>query len=195
MRTALPFVLFAIMIITSIFNVAHAAPKCDVKFGQDQIEILQFSRSIGGDDWGYTLAAIAWKESSAGRALVRIEPTGSYKDVSYGIYHNLLRYTAKRAGCSTRSCESKVVQELMTNPVKAAWYAMAELDYWKGRYKGNHMKIWSAYNSGSPTRGVKYARDISKKIKYLRRCVDLVNDPIGYMIYINGYGKLETLAK
>ncbi|QZI90406.1 hypothetical protein MYOV003v1_p0082 [Vibrio phage 207E48.1] len=154
------------------------AATCPVDFGQDQIEVLQFSYDMGKhEDLGWTLAAIAWKESSAGRELVRIDGE-SYKMVSYGIYHSLLKYASKRAGCKSRACEGKVVQDLMTDPVKAAEEAIRVIQYWQGYHgKDNWKAVWRGYNDGfqKSDAGYNYADNIAQKVRYLKACLDLEN--------------------
>ncbi|AUR97858.1 membrane lipoprotein [Vibrio phage 1.244.A._10N.261.54.C3] len=153
-----------------------AGASCDVKFGQDQIEILQFSYDYGVQyGLGWTLAAISWKESSSGRELVRIDGD-SYKQVSYGIYHSLLRYASKRAGCSSRRCEAQLVHDLMTNKERAAEEAVKELHYWQGYHGADNWKdVWRSYNDGfqKSESGYNYANNIADKVRYLKSCVKL----------------------
>ncbi|CAL9993710.1 unknown function [Vibrio phage K397] len=166
------------MLTLAIVNYPVQAAKCNIVFGQDQLEVLQFSYDMGEPhDLGWSMAAISWKESSAGRELVRIDGK-KYNMVSYGIYHSLLKYASKRAGCKSRACEAQLIQDLMTDPVRAAEEAIKELQYWQG-YHGEDqwLDIWRGYNDGfqKSEDGYGYAANIADKVRYLKTCLNLEN--------------------
>lgn len=154
---------------------ANAA--CNVQFTDSQLYTLQRSFDFGKESgWGWSLAAIAWKESSAGLNLVRFDPPYEYWSASYGVFHNYLKTVMSEEGCTTARCASKIAQNLMTNFKYSAQHAVKTLEYWKKvSGKGNYYDIWKGYNDGyqNTARGKAYSVDIGDKIVYLKTCVRL----------------------
>jgi hypothetical protein len=121
---------------------------------------------------GYTLAAIVWKESSAGVNLYRSD-SEEWDMKSYGPFQILMRTAASRRGCdSPRTCR-KVKTKLLKDFKFSAALAKEELIYWENRLGNKHNAI-AAYNAGKSWRynqGQQYLKDILKKAKYLKHCV------------------------
>jgi hypothetical protein len=120
------------------------------------------------DDLGYSLAAIAWQESEAGKILVNAF------DPSFGIYHTLLSSAAVRESKQDATNYEKniIAQELIDSQQFASKHAIAEMKYWLSKHNGNYMKAWASYNAGHKMEnGKSYASSISSKIGTLKKCL------------------------
>lgn len=145
---------------------------CDVDFKMSQLWTMQRAFDYGAPDgMGHLLAAIVWKESSAGLKLHRKD--GEHWSMrSYGPFHILLRTAKQRRGCSTWNC-SNLKNRLLHNFEYSAELAVEELEYWRNRL-GSASKALSAYNAGNNWNGmtgVSYRHDVVSKINYLKQCV------------------------
>lgn len=167
-----------LLIMVLVFTSSKAFSECDVYFSTNQLHVLQKAFDSGSEEgFGWSLAAIAWRESSAGVELVRFDPPYKYDNASYGVFHNYLRTVMNREGCKNQTCAAKITQKLMTDFEYSAGHALQELKYWK-KLRGNNFKeIWRGYNDGFKNRpkGYAYADDIANKIVYLKQCVRLEN--------------------
>lgn len=147
---------------------------CDI-FTQDQIKVLQFAHDKGKPyDLQWTLAAIAWQESSAG--LKHKNP----KADSYGIFGSLLttveaRLKDKEFADSLRKVPLNRKQTIFL--LKHDWefsseFALAELTYWQDRHKNDHRKTVSSYFGGNrpnTTAAKGYAKSLNEKIRFLKQ--------------------------
>lgn len=119
-------------------------------------------------DVGYTLAAIVWKESNAGLWKINIS------DPSAGVAHNHLVYALTRLGRKDTPFNRNVLaQQLVDNNQLSLHLARVELDYWRGRHKGNWAATRASYNRGNNwnTEGGKaYSEDLLQRIMVFRRC-------------------------
>lgn len=170
--------LLGILALTSTMIVTDAdAAECNVDFGFDQLSVMTQAYDYGkAFGYEYSLAAIVWQESSAGR-----RPVGGidnakrlgYQYMTYGPFHTLLKTAIKREKCKNISCESAVVGKLMTDFDYAAKNAVAELAFWERVRKGNWLKIWGSYYAGYTDNGsMEYALKIRDKVRYLKNCVE-----------------------
>lgn len=143
------------------------------KFDKNQLQTIRYAYHFGKKyDLGYTMAAIAWKESCAG--LYRI----NFDDPSAGIYHaylpNVIKRHYKKPNTSFR--RNVVAEQLIRDPEFASQIALEELLYWKKIRKNNWKAIIKSYNKGfswenNPTRNKmaeNYYKDISKKTQILQ---------------------------
>lgn len=136
-------------------------------FDDSQIETLRKAYHAGADlNYGWTLAAIAWQESSSGKKL--INPAGP----AYGVFQNLLSTVARREGVTSKT-EKRILAKRLVNEFDfAVENAVKELDYWKGRHRGNRDRMMASYYAGYNWKhpaGQKYKDTINKKIKFLQR--------------------------
>lgn len=119
---------------------------------------------------GFSLAAIAWKESLAGEYIINVN------DPSFGVHHILISTASKRANVKGIA-RNKLAVAIMKDIRLSASFAVQELLFWKKYIKGqdrNWINIWAAYNGGHGYKKRipnKYGRDIEKKIKWLRQCL------------------------
>lgn len=117
-------------------------------------------------DLGYTLSAIAWKESLAGKYKI------NYSDPSFGVYHNVIHQVARREGVTGNFEKNRLAQRLVEDDEYAASQAIAELQSWLKYHKGDLYKAWASYNAGTAYEyGLDYAADVKKKIRVLKRCI------------------------
>ena len=120
-------------------------------------------------DLGYTLAAIAWRESQAGLININIF------DPSCGPFHNNLNSVFARHNYEdTRYKKNAVCQKLITNFDFAAAEGLAELEYWVSVHDGNLRKTWASYNAGwnyDSRIGKMYAEMIARRITILKEFI------------------------
>ncbi|MCP4528470.1 MAG: hypothetical protein GY833_21510 [Aestuariibacter sp.] len=133
-----------------------------------QIHTLLDSFHLGLDrGYGYSLAAIAWKESLAGKVNV------NYTDPSYGVFHVNLTYAARRDNVISGFKKNMLAQRLMDDMPFAARHAMQVLDDGKRIVgTGKWRDIWAYYNGGQNWESVPhYSADIARRIGILQKCL------------------------
>lgn len=125
-------------------------------------------------DLGYSLAAIAWQESFVGHDIVPI----NLQDPSAGLWHKNV-YMAIR---ETRDVPVNGLQvnlmakRLIDDTGFAASLAISDLKRWKMLRNGDWMDTWASYNAGNfyeSKQGRRYAREISRKVRILKRTLTL----------------------
>lgn len=118
-------------------------------------------------DMAYSLAAIAWSESSSGLFL------RNPSDPSAGVFHvtidNALSYIKWE---DTPENRQKVEQLLIEDFTLAAEFAMINLQFWKSQYGENWKLIWRRYNGGytDSEASIKYAESIARKVRVISTC-------------------------
>lgn len=161
----------AVVLLLALFTTtSEASVSCKPvrKLESAQLQTLLDSFYLGLDHgYGYSLAAIAWKESLAGKLKV------NYADPSFGAYHVNLTYAARRDDANTTFKKNILAQRLIDDLPFAARHAMQVLDDGKRTVgTGKWRDIWSYYNGGSNWKTVPhYAADIAKRIKVLQQCL------------------------
>lgn len=142
------------------------------RFSKAQRENLIYAYNFGAArGMGYTMAAIAWKESCAGAYML------NFSDPSAGLYHAhipvvLKYYSSYKDSAFTRNVMGQI---LIDNRQFASQVALDSLLYWHGYHKGNHKNIIKSYNKGfkwerdkaSNTLAESYYLDIMRKIRAL----------------------------
>lgn len=142
-------------------------------FSDKQKEVLLKSYIFAQKEgFGYTLAAIAWKESCAG------EYKMNFQDPSAGNYHAYIpgvikRYPQLRQNGFT---ENMVGAKLVDDDEFAIKVALNELDFWKKTHKGDWKKIIKSYNKGyswqkdskANAQAEKYYADVASKVRELQ---------------------------
>tara|TARA_R110000803_G_scaffold13482_9_gene37907 strand:- start:1539 stop:2066 length:528 start_codon:yes stop_codon:yes gene_type:complete len=132
-----------------------------------QINIMVQSYILGEkQDLGYTLSAIAWKESQAGSYPINIS------DPSFGVHHILITSAIKRSGLKDTSFNrNRLAAKLLEHKV-SSMYAIQELKFWQRKYENDWIKVWASYNAGySWQNGLKYANDIKQRIQLIKLCL------------------------
>lgn len=164
---------FAAILALGLSNTVHAyiaeSPLCAESARLDYEQRNTILRSyFRGEPYGfgYSLAAIAWKESMGGAVLVNAN------DPSFGVYHILLDTAAKREGIKGGFAKNQLAHRLVTDEDFAASHAIQELSFWQKKYKDDWLKIWASYNAGHKHQyGEEYAKDIQHKVKVIRTCL------------------------
>lgn len=177
MKNKLKDLAFASLLSAIVMYVPESeANQCKVNFSDEQIHVMQKAFDYGKPfGYNYSLAAIAWRESSAGINNVRVETFGNSTKVSYSPFHILLSTAMTHEECKTRHCASKIIDNLMNDFDYAASHAVQTLDYWYQVKDGNWLEVWKGYNGGytNSVDSKLYAIDIKEKIDYLQRCIRL----------------------
>lgn len=150
---------------------------CTKTFNQSQLNIMQKSYNAGKiKDYGWTLAAMSWQESSAGNKPL------NWDDPSFGIFHANIKTVSARYKAKDQYEEFALATRLMYDFDFAVEAAVAELDYWKKVHKGNWGRMWGSYNAGwNKANGEIHTQRILKKIQFLKKnkCID-INSEITY---------------
>lgn len=161
-------ILTALLILVSTNLWATCDALSQEGLSKKQIDVLQNSFYIGSKkDMSYSLAAIAWKESSAGKYLMNLQ------DPSAGVFmvtiENAIGYLKWK---DTPFNRNRMAQLLMENFDLSAEFAMVNLQFWKDQYGEDWRTIWKRYNGGysDSERSVKYSKDIAAKISVIAEC-------------------------
>ncbi|MGL5324019.1 MAG: hypothetical protein ACRC91_04750 [Aeromonas sp.] len=158
--------LVAVFTIPCIKNVG--AEECAL-FDESQRDVLQSAYDYGKQhSMGWTMAAIAWSESSAGKRPV------NWNDPSFGVYHVLLKNAAHYEGVDISNNPLQalsIAARLVYDHDYAAKQSFEVLAFWHKYHEGDWHKTWASYNEGfnwSGEKGRTYSVSINKKIKYLQ---------------------------
>lgn len=151
-------------------NIVKSEPdlinSCEI-FTKEQQKVLQYSYEKGKEhNLQWTLAAIAWQESSAGQKLK------NKNSDSYGLYGNMLSTVNSRLKDEEFKknlpkiplTQKQTVMLIQHDWEFAATFALVELEYWKNRHSGDRGKMISSYFGGNKFN--------SKSAKYYRSCID-----------------------
>ena len=163
---------------------AYNEKACSI-FSNEQIHVMQDALIAGTPhNYGWTLAAIAWQESSAGDQLV------NWADPSFGVFAINIKYAAKRYNAKTSLEQLELANRLVYDFEFSVEAAVAELDYWNKIHKGNWRKMWQSYNGGfsGSSASKRYSDDIAKKIRFLQVNGCLIDDR-KYVEYISKLGE------
>ena len=125
-----------------------------------------------GDDLGYTLAAIAFKESSAGVRLY------NWNDPSAGVHHVLAAHVLNTLGMEHTPEHIEMGMEMLaSNFYLSAHIALRELKWWVNRHNGDWFKAVRSYNQGhywrlpeaERVRSYNYARSVQGIVGFMER--------------------------
>jgi hypothetical protein len=173
------FLMAVTVIFMSICLPASAYSKpvdCPV-FESDQIDVMQKSYALGLEhNLGFTLAAIALKESSAGK--YRINALSG----DFGVYQGNVETICKQAGIFHKPFQCNMeIQQVVDNIEKAAQHAIETLQYWQNYHKKRtenylvYQKMIRAYNAGfsfNSGDAETYWTDFRKDFYTVKNCVD-----------------------
>lgn len=123
-------------------------------------------------DLGYTMMAIAWEESTAGKYRVNLNSH------DFGVMQNSLKTAATRTNTKGYYAKMRLVERLIKDDDLSMDLAVEELLYWK-----KHTKTWrhavSGYNNGwAFAKGTVYLNSI---IKYVNMFMDCANTDVTTM--------------
>lgn len=171
MRTTTKYQLlavFAMMVLMVLSQRIRAEESCPA-FTHEQDVLIRMAYAIGNtSDLGYSLAAIAWRESIVGRYIVRVNgPDGNLG--SFGVGHMQLSTAMYLEGVDSRWEAMAILAPKMINDDVYA------LDLSR-QYLASHIALgWrealSRYNGKGPA-AREYGRDIVRRVKVLQTCLD-----------------------
>lgn len=137
---------------------------------QGQIQVLRDSFEHGKPyGLSYSLAAIAWQESSAGVSL------SNPHDPSAGAHGIMLYKVLRHFEMEYSEPSLKLAEEMLaSNLPLSLHFSTSELQYWQGRHgTESWMDVWASYNAGNNwmySAGQMYAHKIRDKITTLKGC-------------------------
>lgn len=155
-------------------KIAQKPQSCELSnFTKEQKNALKGAFVAGSPyNFGYELAAIAWKESCAGAFKM------NFQDPSAGLFHAYLPGVLKRYPDLSKSnfSQNAIGAKLVEDDEFAAKVAIDELLFWQKTHKNDLKKIIMSYNKGySWQKDIKaeiaaenYYADISQKIQSLK---------------------------
>lgn len=130
-------------------------------------------------NYGYTLTAIAWKESEFGKFKMNTYDGHNLKYVgSYGVYHILLNTAMGREKNKSNWRASRIAERLYEDDDYCAEKALVELRFWERSWKNKGVgKQYShtiasynaGYNSLNSSSGREYASDILNRVRALKK--------------------------
>ncbi|WP_343354079.1 hypothetical protein V3I05_03960 [Helicobacter mastomyrinus] len=148
-------------------------------FNRNQKQVILKAFKYGAKSgFGYTMAAIAWKESCAGEYRV------NFADPSAGIYHaHIPGLLKKHKQKDTNFMRNMVGELLMRDDDFASATALEELNYWHKVRKGNWYEVIKSYNKGFSWEKDKerdkmaqeYAKDVQKRVKILQTYIPKIS--------------------
>ena len=141
----------------------------DAGLDGDQQGILLHSFEVGRPhNLSYTLAAIAWKESSAGKYPLSIT------DPSAGVHGILIDNAIIYSGLPDNDFNrNRIASRLVKDPTLSADYAAINIRFWQRVFgEDNWMRVWQGFNAGysNNSQGRKYASSIKRKIATIKEC-------------------------
>lgn len=161
-------IFITVIMISASVLASESCSKFEAKFNENQKRILSHAYAYGKPyDLEYSMAAIAWEESSAGEILL------NYKDPAAGIYQNYAATALKRENRKVNHAnKSAILLELATDEIKSTAHGISELLHWANTRK-NWKDVWASYNSGKNYKErvpKEYAERIHGRIKQLKKC-------------------------
>ncbi|MCT7910033.1 transglycosylase SLT domain-containing protein [Arcobacter lacus] len=150
-----------------IFNVFASA--IDIQnLTSQQLETLKKIKEKGEEhDLGYTLMAIAIKESKLGQYMI------NDKTHDFGLYQANIKTVLSRHNITDTAWNRDVLaSKLITDFQFATKNAIAELTYWQKIHKNDWTKVWGSYNAGfkyNSKEARDYSQDIAAIIKELKK--------------------------
>lgn len=140
-------------------------PFTDCSLTKEQESVVRFSYEFGKPvDLGYTMAAIAMRESLLGKYRINLS------DPSAGVYHTTIdKGIAKLGWADNGFNRNRIAQRMADDIYFAADIALDTLVWWKSHHNGDWRKTVSAYNGGH--RGnPQYVDSIIQNIHTIKRC-------------------------
>lgn len=160
---------------SSVLTLCFVLLTCDVsaqmcrKFTEEQLDVINDAYLFGlPHDYGYTLAAIAIKESFLGDRILRYNPN----DPSTGVTHILFGTLKDLSGLNHWDAIDEA-QRLINDDLRSFAYTIQKLD----SIQGTFWNKWKRYNGRGPAAEA-YARDIQVTIVNLKRCGTIRYAPI-----------------
>lgn len=140
------------------------------QFTHEQDVLIRMSHAVGSyNDWGYTLAAIVWKESIVGDHIVRVNgPDGGLG--SYGVGHMQLTTAMYLTGTTNRwDAKANLAPRMINDDVYALELSL--------KYLVRHQDLgWrgmiTKYNGEGEVARI-YAEDVVDRVVSLQKCMKM----------------------
>lgn len=131
-----------------------------------QQHVLQESYAGGAPlDLGFTLAAIALQESSAGNHRV------NWGDPSFGVHHIYMKTAASTLEVQEGIPQVLLALRLAVDDDMNREMALGVLTYWRERHSGDWERMVMSYNAGNKFwNGRGYLTRISRHVRQLQQC-------------------------
>lgn len=149
------------------------------QFSKNQKQVILKAFKYGAKSgYGYTMAAIAWKESCAGEYRI------NFADPSAGIYHALIPGVIKKYNQKDSGFMRNMVGELLIRDDEfASKMALDELLYWHSVRKGNWYEVIKSYNKGfswekdreRDKMALDYFEDVARRVKALQSYIPKIS--------------------
>ena len=166
--------LLLVLLITSSYGVNNTVTKYVKQLesmGADKQELIRsIYKSAEPYDLGYSLVAIAWKESNLGEWMINITDG---KHGSFGLYHIRLDYALVRNKITSSWDKSRYAEKLLYDFNVSTAEAISLLIYWYNYHKSSPdrwKRTYGSYNGGFKVskQSKAYADDIGYRIQALR---------------------------
>ena len=170
--------ILAIVMLLITFSIQAEKLECPALYEQYRIErdqeiVMKRSYEAGRlEGYGYTLAAIAFYESSAGRNM------SNPNDPSGGVFHITLKNVMAKFGMKdTEENRAQALDMLNSNFDFSVYMAIDVLDWWSIRHDGDKFNAIRSYNGGyywwsdresEGKRSMTYATNINEMKSFLR---------------------------
>lgn len=176
-------VILILVMVVSLFANQHTSKRAQYmkelnSLTMNQKEVLVQSLFTGiKSDKSYTLAAIAWKESSLGKHRINMhDGVGCKYRGSFGCYQQRLSYIMKDPSMKNRSA-AMVKTMLVNNTNFAATVALNNLNNWEDHWKdkksrNTELNMLASYNAGGygthSKSGRAYAKDVKLRMDVMK---------------------------
>lgn len=169
--------LLAVLMVVLSFSANATYWQCDplqdhLRLSDEQMYVMWQSYNYGKDEgFGYDLAAIAFKESSAGNALY------NWNDPSAGVHHVLATHVLNDMRVPhTQENIAMAMHLLADNFEISASIGLRELVWWYNRHNGDRFLAYRSYNQGhfwrvapeNRVRSWNYAVDIRNMVNVMQ---------------------------
>lgn len=157
-------ILFILLFISNVF-----ASAIDIQnLTSQQLETLKKIKEKGEKhDLGYSLMAIAIKESKLGKFMV------NNKTHDFGLYQANIKTVLSRHNVTDTAWNRDVLASKLVSDFQfATKNAIEELTYWQKIHKNDWSKIWGSYNAGfkyNSKEAREYSEDIAAIIRELKK--------------------------
>lgn len=148
------------------------SPACEARKRLDgrQMSVVREAHSLGlPHNLGYSLAAIVWQESNAGKWLINVH------EHSYGPFQINLATAIRRTGSGKLGpFQQNVLATNLLDLYFSSTYAIQELEYWQSVHGLTAWRnIYASYNGGwsyAKALPQRYAENIIAKMRMLKGC-------------------------
>ena len=164
-----------LMALLALLTFSSQASQC-YDIDNDQRKVLVNAYEKGRQhDLGFTMMAIAWKESSAGKYRVNLETH------DFGVMQNSLKTASARTNTKGYYSKMRLIEDLIKNDELSMDLALEELLYWK-KHTGTWRNMVSAYNNGwRYNKGNVYLTSIIKHVKMFQKCLGGLMEKLDYL--------------